>query len=153
MPSNTKRGAAVVIVAGILYYYIYSNLVGMGAAIAAPEWLVPFMREHRVLGLNLFSLATTVPAAAIAAMIMGFGLSRILKKQYFFFGLLTVCVMVAFSTLVMDYGRGFWGGLRMNALPHHLAIPMFFAQWLFLPLATVFFGRRKDHLGKQVAFS
>ncbi|MEO0852948.1 MAG: hypothetical protein AAFY15_05525 [Cyanobacteria bacterium J06648_11] len=153
MPSSAKRNAAVVIVAGILYYYIYSNLVGMGAAIAAPEWFIPFMREHRILGLNLFSLATTVPAAAIGATIMGFGLSRILKGQYFFFGLLAVCVMVVFSTLVVDYGRGFWGGLRMTALPHHLAIPMFFAQWLFLPLATMFFGRRMDHLGKQAAFS
>ncbi|MEO1543506.1 MAG: hypothetical protein AAFR75_05735 [Pseudomonadota bacterium] len=153
MSSSAKRNAAVVIVAGILYYYIYSNLVGMGAAIAAPEWFIPFLREHRILGLNLFSLATTVPAAAMGATIMGFGLSRILKGQYFFFGLLTVCVMVVFSTLVVDYGRGFWGGLLMNALPHHLAIPMFFALWLFLPLATMFFGRRMDNLGKQSAFS
>ncbi|MEL6171909.1 MAG: hypothetical protein AAFR02_07830 [Pseudomonadota bacterium] len=153
MPSITKRDAAVVTVAGILYYYIYSNLVGMGAAIVAPEWFAPFIREHRILGLNVFSLATTVPAAAIGATIMGLGLARILKRQYFFFGLLTVCVMVVFSTLVVDYGRGFWGGLRMNALPHYLAIPMFFAQWLFLPLATMFFGHRMDRLGRQAAFS
>ena len=127
--------------------------MGVGAAIAAPEWFVPFMRENPIIGQNLLSLVTTVPAAAIGAIVMGFGLARVLKGQYFLFGLLAVCVMVVLHTLVVDFGRGFLGGLRMHALPHYLAIPMFFAQWLFLPLATLFFGRRKDHGGNQAAFS
>jgi hypothetical protein len=147
MQSSTKRNAAVVIVAGIIYFYLYSKLVGIGAAIAAPRWFVPFMQEHQVLGLILMSLATTVPAAAISAALMGYGLARLLDGKYFLLGLLTVCVMVVFSSLIVDYGLGFWGGLRMNALPpYSFALPMFFALWLFLPLATMFFGRRKDRV-------
>lgn len=153
MQSRLKRSAAVVIIAGILYYHVFSNLVGIGAAIAAPDWFVPFMREHPVLGLNVMSLATTVPAAAIGAILMGYGLARIFEGHYFLFGLLIVCVMVVFSALIVDYGRGFWGDLRINALSHRLAVPMFFAVWLFLPLATMFFGRRKGRPGEQAALA
>ncbi|MEO1034294.1 MAG: hypothetical protein AAFX44_01925 [Pseudomonadota bacterium] len=147
MSDNVMKRTAVIVVAGVVYYFLYTNLVGIGAAIAAPRWFVPFMQEYQVLGLTLMSLMTTVPAAAISAALVGYGLARILDGKYFLFGFLTVCVMVVFSTLIVDYGLGFWGGLRMNVLPpYSFAIPMFFALWLFLPLATMFFGRRKDRV-------
>lgn len=145
MASSLKRNAAVVIGAGIIYYFLYSNLVGIAAAIAAPTWFVPFMQEHNVLGLILLSLMTTVPAVAISATLMGYVLARLLTSKYFLHGFLTVCVMDLLSTLMVDYGNGFWGDLRMSVLPPHIIyVPMFFALWLFLPLATVIFGRRRE---------
>ena len=153
MQTNLKTNTVVVIVAGILYYYVFSNLVGIGAAIAAPDWFVPFMQEHQVLGLNLMTLATTVPLVAVGAAIMAYGLATIFDGKYFVYGLLIVGVMIVFATLVTDYGLGFWRGLRMSALPHPTAIPMFFAVWLFLPLAMLFFGRRKDRGRKRVVYS
>ena len=153
MQTNLKTNTVVVIVAGIPYYYVFSNLVVIGAAIAAPDWFVPFMQEHQVLGLNLMTLATTVPLVAVGAAIMAYGLAKIFDGKYFVYGLLIVGVMIVFATLVTDYGLGFWRGLRMNALPHPTAIPMFFAVWLFLPLAMLFFGRRKDRGRKRVVYS
>ncbi len=145
MESGLKRSAAVVIGAGIIYYFLYSNLVGIAAAIGAPSWFVPFMQEHNVLGFIFLSLVTTVPAVAISAALVGYVLARLLTSKYFLQGFLTVCVMVLLSSLMFDYGPGFWSDLRVSVLPPHIMhVPMYFALWLFLPLATVFFGGRKE---------
>ena len=144
MQGHALKNTAVAIAAGIVYYYVVSNLVGTAAAIAAPNWFIPFMQQHQVLGLVLMSLVTTVPAVALSATLIGYGLARLLDRQYFLLGLLTVCVMVVFSTLNVNYGRGFWGGLRMNALPPELyAITIVLAHWLFLTIATQIFGKRR----------
>ena len=139
------RNVAVIFVGGLAFYYLYSNLVGIAAAIAAPEWFIPFMQEHQVLGLVIFALVTTVPAAAIGAGVSGFVLSRFVKGKYFLTGVLTVCVAVLVATITVDYGFGFLGDLRRNALPSTwLDVPMIVALWLFLPLATFYFGRRRE---------
>lgn len=150
MMSNTiSKRIAVIAVAGVVYYFLYTNLVGIAAAIAAPRWFVPFMQEHQVLGLTLMSLVTTVPAAAISAAVVGYALARFLTGRYFLYGFLAVCVMVLLMTLMADYGHGFWGDLHKSFFPPYVfAVPMFVALWLFLPLAAVYFGRRNDHVGE-----
>ena len=137
------RDIAIVAAVGIGFYYIQSYLVGYAAAIAAPDWFVPFMRENQVLGLAILSLMTTVPATAIAACVAGFVLSKLVTTRHFVFGLIAVFVAILAATLAVDYGHGFFGNLRMNALPSHVYdLPVFLAVWFFLPLAAVLFGRR-----------
>lgn len=139
------REIAVIVLGGFAFYYLHSNLVGIAAEIAAPDWFVPFMREHQVIGLVLFALVTTIPAAAIGAGIAGFVLSRFVDARYFLTGLLTVCVAILAATVFVDYGFGFLGDLRRNALPSHwVDVPIIVALWLFLPLAMLFFGNRKE---------
>lgn len=137
------RNISVIVAVGIGFFYLYSYLVGYAAAIAAPDWFVPFMRESPMIGLALFSLVTTVPAIAIAASVAGFVLSKLVATRYFVFGMLAVFVTMLVATLTVDYGRGFFGDLRINAFPSQgYDLPMFLAIWFFLPLATLFFGRR-----------
>ena len=137
------RDVSVIAAVGIGFYYLHSYLVGYAAAIAAPDWFVPFMRENPVIGLALFSLVTTVPATAIAASAAGFALSRLVATRHFVFGLLAVLVAILVATLAVDYGHGFFGNLRINAFPSQgYDLPMFLAIWFFLPLAALLFGRR-----------
>jgi hypothetical protein len=137
--------AAIVIVAGVAYYFLHTNLVGIAAAIAAPRWFVPFMQEHQVLGLVLFSLVTTVPAVAISAALTGYVLARFAPDKYFLYGLLSVCIVELILILQSASVHGFWGALHYYSLPlNAIRVPMFIAFWSFLPLATMYFGRRKQ---------
>ena len=78
----------------------------------------------------------------------GFALSRFVDARYFLTGLLTVCVAILAATVFADYGFGFLGDLRRNALPSHLMdVLMIVTLWLFLPLAMLFFGSRKERGG------
>lgn len=137
------RDIAVVAVIGVGFYFLHSYLVGYAAAIAAPDWFVPFMRENQILGLAIFSLMTTVPATAIAAGVAGFTLSRLVPAPHFLLGLLAVFIAVLVATLAVDYGHGFFGNILITAFPSHgYDLPMFLAFWLFLPSAALLFGRR-----------
>lgn len=49
MPAMKVRDIAIVAAVGIGFYCMRSYLIGYAAAIAAPNWLVPFMRENQVL--------------------------------------------------------------------------------------------------------
>ena len=144
MADIKARDIAVVAAVGVGFYFIHSYLVGFAAAIAAPDWFVPFMRENQIIGLAIFSLMTTVPAAAIAASIAGFTLSKLVTTRHFVFGLFAVLVAIFVATLANDFGHGFFGNLRINALPSHgYDLPMFVAIWFFLPFAALLFGRKK----------
>ena len=137
--------SAIVIAAGVIYYFLFTRLVGFGAAIAAPSWFVPFLREHPSLGLLLMSLVTYLPAVALGAAIVGFAIARLLPGRHFFFGVLTVCVTVLFSALVAPDGIGFWVQLRDSVIPRYLFFaPTILALWIFLPLAAHLFGRTRN---------
>ena len=143
IPDIKVRDIAVIVAVGIGFYYLHSYLVGYAAAIAAPDWFVPFMRENQIIGLAILSLMTTVPATAIAASVAGFALSKLVTTRHFVFGLLAVLVAILVATLAVDYGHGFFGNLRINAFPSHgYDLPIFLAIWFFLPLAALLFGRR-----------
>ena len=145
MKHYRARDVAVIVLGGIAFYYLHVNLVGIAAAIAAPDWFVPFMHQNQTIGLILFALVTTVPATALAAGIIGFVLSRIVDARYFVIGLLAVCAAVLFGAFTVDYGFGFLGDLRRTVLPSHwIDVPMILALWLFLPLTMLFFGSRKE---------
>ena len=145
MEQNRIRELAVIVLGGFAFYYLHSNLVGLAAALAAPDWFLPFVRENQDIGLVLFALVTTIPAAAIGAGISGFVLSRFVDARYFLTGLLIVCVAILAATVSVDHGFGFLGDVRRNALPSRwMDVPMMVALWLFLPLAMVFFGNCKE---------
>lgn len=145
MEQFRTREVAVVILGGLAFYYLYSNLVGFAAAIAVPDWFVPFMRENQSIGLILFALVTTVPAAAVGAGLAGFVLSRFVDARYFVTGLLVVGVAVLAATVSVDHGFGFLDALRRTALPSDwIDVPMIIALWFFLPLTMLFFGGRKN---------
>ena len=143
MSDFRARYIIVIAAVGVGFYYLHSYLVGYAAAIAAPNWFIPFMQENQVLGLAVFSLMTTVPATAIAACVAGYVLSKLVTERQFASGLLAVVVAILWATLTVDYGHGFLGNLRINALPTQgFDLPMFVAIWFFLPLAALLFGRK-----------
>ena len=146
--SRLLNRSAVVIVAGVIYYFLFTQLVGLGAAIAAPSWFVPFLREHQSVGLLFMSLVTHLPAIALGAAMVGYAMARLLPDRHFFFGVLTVCVMVLFSAIVAPDGIGFWVQLRDSVIPRYLfSVPTILALWLFLPLAAHLFGRNRNRGG------
>ena len=145
MRSPLLNRTALVIVAGVIYYFLFTRLVGFAAAIAAPSWFVPFLREHPSMGLLLMSLVTHLPAVALGAAIVGYVIARLLPDRHFFFGVLTVCVTVLFSALVAADGIGFWVQLRDSVIPRYLFfVPTTLALWIFLPLAAHVFGRNRN---------
>lgn len=136
--------AIAIVLSGTVYHWVYTTLVGIAASVPAPRWFVPLLQEHQTLGLTLMSFVTTVPAAAISAAIVGFALSRFLTDRFVLGGFLSVCVMVFVTTMLTDYGRGVWNDLWQLLVPQHVsAVPMALALWVFLPVATDYFGRRK----------
>lgn len=144
--SSSLSRSAVIIVAGVTYYFVFTQLVGIGAAIAAPSWYVPFMYKHPTLGLTLMSLATHVPMVAISAAIVGYAIARLLPNRHLLYGFLAVCVTVLFSALLEIDRIGFWMQLRISVMPPSLySVPTVLAVWIFLPLAAHFFGRQKVH--------
>ena len=143
--NSLRNHTAIITAAGVIYYFLFTRLVGIGAAIAAPSWFVPFMRDHQSLGLALMSLVTHIPAIAISAAIVGYAIGRLLPGKHFCFGILAVCVTVLFSALLAIDGIGFWATLRNSVIPRYLfTVPTVVALWLFLPLAAYLFGRKRS---------
>ncbi|MEM7612590.1 MAG: hypothetical protein AAF270_12975 [Pseudomonadota bacterium] len=143
--SSPSHRLAIVTVAGIVHYLVFTKLLGFGAAIAAPSWYAPFLREHQALGLALMSLVTHLPMIAISAAIVGYAIASFLPNRHFFYGLLAVCVTVLFSAILQVGGNGFWMQLRDSVMPRYLfAAPTVVAIWLFLPAAAYWFGRAKS---------
>ena len=134
----------VVLAAGVVYYFLFTRLLGYAAAIAAPSWLLPLMEQNPSTGLLVMSLLTHIPAIAIAAAIVGYALARLLPRQHFFLGVLTVCTMVLFSAVAATGGLGFWVQLRESVIPRYLfAVPTLIALWSFLPVAAHLFARSR----------
>ena len=135
---------AVVLAAGVVYYFVVTRLLGYAAAIAAPSWLFPFMEQHPSAGLLIMSLLTHIPAIAVAAAIFGYGLARLLPSRHFLFGVVTVCVMGLLAAVVAIGGLGFWVQLRESVIPRYVfAVPTLIALWLFLPIAAQWFARSR----------
>ena len=135
---------AVVLAAGVVYYFVVTRLLGYAAAIAAPSWLFPFMEQHPSAGLLIMSLLTHIPAIAVAAAIFGYGLARLLPSRHFLFGVVTVCVMVLLAAVVAIGGLGFCVLLLVCVFWLFVfEVLTLLALWVFLAIAAQWFARSR----------
>ena len=140
MNSRVAKDLVLIGAIGFAYYFLYTNVVGIAAAIAFPEWYVPFAQENKALSLVLFSMATTVPAAALAAVLAGFSIARLVSKRRIWWGVAIVIGTTLYSVLTLNAHGGFIASLSTLVLPSSVIdVPMFIAWWTFLPLSIALF--------------
>ena len=138
-----RNGVAFLLVA-VGYYVVYTNLVGVAAAIAFPDWYVAFANNNKTLSLVLFSLVTTVPAAAVAAVFAGFVVTKIITRHHLRYGVSIIVCVTAYSVFTTSIDGGLVEKLSAFVVPSSLIqVPMILAWWLFLPLAAFYFSRGK----------
>ena len=140
MNSRVAKDLFLIAAIGVAYYFVYTNVVGIAAAIAFPEWYVPFARENKALSLVLFSLVTTVPAAALAAVLAGFSIAKLVSDHRIWWGVAIVIGITLHSVLTMNVHGGFLASLTSFVLPSSVIdVPMIVAWWTFLPLSIALF--------------
>ena len=140
MNSRVAKDVVLIAAIGVAYYFLYTNLVGVAAAIAFPEWYVPFAQENKALSLVLFSMVTTVPAAALAAVLAGFSIAKLVSDHRIWWGVGIVIGITIYSVLTLNMNGGFLASLSTFVLPSSVIdVPMFIAWWTFLPLSIALF--------------
>ena len=139
MNSKVARDFLLIAIIGTAYYFLYAILVGIAAAFGFPEWYVPFAQENNVLSLILLNMITTVPAAALAAVLAGFSIVKLTSDHHIWWGIAIVICNTLFFTLPLDLDGGFFNSLLP---PSMIEIPMFVAWYTFLPLSVALFVRR-----------
>ncbi len=140
MNSKVARDFLVIAIIGTAYYFLYTNLVGIAAAVAFPEWYVPFAQENKALSLILFAMITTVPAAALAAVLAGFSIVKLTSDHRIWWGIAIVICITLFSALSLNLNGSFFNSLTVLMVPSSLIdIPMLIAWWAFLPLSVALF--------------
>ena len=139
---NRRVAKDIILIAaiGTAYYFLYMNMVGIAAAIAFPDWYVSFAQENKALSLVLFSMVTTVPAAALAAVLAGFSIAKLVSDHRIWWGVVIVIAVTIYSVLTLNLNGGFVTSLTTFILPSSLIdIPMLIAWWTFLPLSIALF--------------
>ena len=140
MNSKMTKDFALIAVIGSAYYFLYTSLVGMAAAIAFPEWYVPFAQENKALSLILFSMVTTVPAAALAAILAGYSIVKLVSGHRVWWGIAIVIGITLYSALSLDLNGNFIKSLAALILPSSVIdVPMLIAWWTFLPMSIGLF--------------
>jgi len=140
MDSRIAKDFLLIAIIGTAYCFLDTNLVGIAAAIAMPEWFVSFAQENKALSLVLFTMVTTVPAAAFAAAVAGFSIVKMMSSHRVWWGVSVVVCVSLFSALATDLDGGFMNYLELMLLPSSTAnIPMMIAWWTFLPLSVALF--------------
>ncbi len=143
MDKEFARNSVAFLLIAVGYYFVYTNLVGIAAAIAFPDWYVEFANNNKRLSLVLFSLVTTVPAAAVAAVFAGFVMTKIITKHHLWYGVLTIVCATAYAVFTTSIGGGLAEALNAFVVPSSVIhVPIILAWWLFLPLAAFYFSRR-----------
>jgi hypothetical protein len=147
MNREVAKDLVLIAAIGVAYYFVYTNAVGIAAAIAFPEWYVPFAQGNKVLSLVLFSLVTTVPAAALAALLAGFSIAKLVSGHRIRWGVAIVIGVTLYSILTLNVHGGFVALLTTFVLPSSVIdVPMIIAWWAFLPLSVALFDwRSKAH--------
>lgn len=144
MDKEFARNSVGFLLVAVGYYFAYTNLVGIAAAIAFPDWYVSFANDNKTLSLVLFSLVTTVPAAAVAALFAGFVMTKIFAQNHLWYGVSIVICVTAYSVFATGIGGGLVDKLGLLVVPSSvIQLPMLLAWWLFLPLAALYFSRRE----------
>jgi hypothetical protein len=140
MNSRVAKDLVLIAAIGVAYYFVYTNVVGIAAAIEFPDWYVPFAQENKALSLVLFSLVTTVPAAALAAVLAGFSIAKLVSDHRIWWGVAIVIGVTLCSVLTLNVQGGFIASLTTFVLPTSVIdVPMFIAWWTFLPLSIALF--------------
>jgi hypothetical protein len=140
MNSRVAKDFVLIVVIGFVYYVLYTNVVGFAAAIAFPDWYVPFAQENKALSLILFSMVTTVPAAASAAVLAGFSIVKLVSNHQIWWGVAIVIARTLRSALALSDQGGFLASLSTFVLPTSVIdVPMTIAWWTFLPLSIALF--------------
>ena len=143
MDKEFARNSLAFLLVAVGYYFVYTNLVGIAAAIAFPEWYVSFASNNKALSSVLFSLVTTVPAAAVAALFAGFVMTKIITRHHLWYGISIIICVTAYSVFTTSIGGGLIDKLAIFVVPSNVnQVPMILAWWLFLPLAVLYFSRR-----------
>ena len=128
---------------GVVYYYAYTTFVGIAAAIAFPDWYVSFAKDNKIVALTLFRLVTVVPAAALASVLAGFAVSRIVNSDQVTWAALIVVGATAFAAGQLHLNRSFVDSLWAMVLPSSIIdVPLIIAWCVFLPLSVTVFSRR-----------
>ena len=141
MDKEFARNSVAFLLVAVGYYFVYTNLVGIAAAIAFPDWYVEFAYNNKTLSLVLFSLVTTVPAAAVAAVFAGFVMTKIITQHHLWYGVLIVVCVTVYSVLTTNIGGGVAETLSAFVVPSSvIQVLMILAWWLFLPLAAFYFS-------------
>lgn len=111
---NTKvaKNFLIVTVIGIAYYFVHVNLVGIAAAVAMPDWYIPFARENKALSLILFAMVTTVPAAALAAVVAGFSITKFVSDHRVWWCVSVVICITIYSVMTAPLDGGFLDSLK-----------------------------------------
>ena len=140
MNSKLARDFLAIAIIGTAYYFLHTNLVGIAAAVAFPDWFVPFAQENKVLSLILFAMITTVPAAALAAVLAGLSIVKLTSDHRIWWGIAIVICITLFSAQRLDLNGSFFNSLTALMLPSSVIdIPMLIAWWTFLPLSVALF--------------
>lgn len=135
----------LVVIVGVAYYLIHTKLVGFAAAIAYPDWYKSFAQQNMALSLILFSLVTTVPAAAVAALIAGTAIVRLTTSHRVLWAVLIVIGVTAYSAYRMNLGGSFGASLKATLIPINIThVPGLIAWWTFLPLSIAVFAYRSN---------
>lgn len=145
MNSRVAKDLILIAAIGIAYDFLYTNFVGIAAAIAFPEWYIPFAQENGVLSLVLFSMVTTVPAAALAAVLAGFSIAKLISDNRIWWGIAVVICMSLYSAVATELDGGFINYMKLLLVPSSVInVPMFIAWWTFLPLSIALFVWRSE---------
>lgn len=143
MGREFARNNIAFLLVAVGYYFVYTNLVGIAAAIAFPDWYVSFAHDNKALSLVLLSLVTTVPAAAVAALIAGFMMAKLITRYHLSYGIAIVICITVHAAITSNVGAGFAEKFAFFVLPSSvIQVPLIVAWWLFLPLAALYFSRR-----------
>lgn len=145
MSSRVAKELTLIAAIGVAYYFLYTNVVGVAAAIAFPDWYVPFAQENKALSLVLFSLITKVPAAAFAAALAGYPIAKLVSDHRVWWGIVIVVGITLYSVLTLNVNGGFLASLTTIVLPSSVIdVPMLIAWWTFLPLSIALFVWRSE---------
>ena len=143
MDKDLARNGVAFLVVAVGYYFVHTNLVGIAAAIAFPDWYIPFANDYKKLSLVLFSLVTTVPAAAFAALLAGFVMMKLITRHHLLYGISIVVSVTIYMALTTNIDAGLADKIALFVVPSSvIEAPMMLAWWLFLPLAAWYFSRR-----------
>ncbi|MFK8051998.1 MAG: hypothetical protein AB8F65_03410 [Woeseiaceae bacterium] len=143
MNKVNRRDFLISLIIGIAYYCLHTNLGGVAAAVALPKQFVPFSQHYPSTALLLFSLVTTIPAAAFAAGVAGYAVAKWVPKHQVFWGIAIVIGVTLFSAWRFDLYGSYLANLKFFVIPQDMTfLPMMAAWWLFLPLSVAWFVRR-----------
>ena len=137
------RTLAAIVLAGIVFFYVDSYLVGFAAAVAYPDWFAKFVASYPRLGFAIWDTVLIVPITVAVSIAIGAVLAKAISRRYFVSGLAAILVAIVVATSTATTDQTWLLTLRNHALPLYIfQAPLFLAIWLALPFSVYYFGNR-----------